>query len=63
MSENLDTLLPHVELNKPVSKNVLAEIQAHIELPDSYEEFLRESNGLEGPIGDQGYIQLWLQKT
>lgn len=59
MSETLATLLSQVELNKPVSKDALAKIQAHIELPDSYEEFLRTSNGLEGPIGNQGYIQLW----
>lgn len=49
------------EKNPPISDEELSEFQKHInfQLPASYKEFLRASNGGEGFVGANGYVALW----
>lgn len=49
------------EKNPPISDEELSEFQNHVnfQLPASYKEFLRKSNGGEGFVGANGYVALW----
>src|SRR5688572_14787245 len=49
------------EKNPPISEEELLEFQKDInfQLPASYKEFLRASNGGEGFVGVDGYVALW----
>lgn len=54
-------LAKDLKTNSPASKTVQNEA-VHLWgslLPEDLVDFYKESNGAEGPVGDQGYIQLW----
>lgn len=57
MWEALRTL----ELNPPATSAEIKEAECAIgqTLPDQYIEFIKTANGGEGPIGKEGYLQLW----
>jgi hypothetical protein len=56
-----------VELTKALKKNPGADENAlgqmssslGISLPADYVEFLRSTNGAEGPVGEQSYVSVW----
>jgi hypothetical protein len=51
---------PGLDVRTPASEEAisLAEERVGVRFPDSYREFLSETNGAEGEIGE-GYVQLW----
>lgn len=54
--------LPHI--HPGASEEAIKSLQESvtIDLPVSYIQFLRYSNGIEGPIGSKHYLQLWPAK-
>ncbi|MCW9131808.1 SMI1/KNR4 family protein [Bacillus paramycoides] len=50
-----------LDLQQPTSlENITSiESQLNISLPKDYISFMLESNGTEGAIGENGYLQLW----
>ena len=65
MSENLDALLPEVQMRPAFPADQVDELFADftaevgdVPHPD-YLEFMRRHNGCDGPVGQNGYIRLW----
>ena len=61
MCEVLSELLISINRNPPVSEASLVLLHTYLkkEIPSSYEEFLRFSNGIEGSLNKNAYISLW----
>jgi SMI1 / KNR4 family (SUKH-1) len=58
---NIGDIWPNFEINPPADPAAIAAAEHGLghSLPGEYMEFLRVTNGAEGPIGTQGYLQLW----
>jgi hypothetical protein len=61
MDTKIKQLAAGLALNPGLSEAALQEfsIWARRDLPPDYLQFLRISNGAEGPIGPAGYLMLW----
>ena len=57
----LAPLVCDLECTEGATEDVIAEVQEKLGtvLPHEYLEFMRYSNGAEGPIGRTGYLSLW----
>jgi hypothetical protein len=58
---DLDKILAQFKRHVGATDVAVRECEAALEvtLPSDYKEFLRRSNGGEGPIGGRSYLQLW----
>lgn len=61
MDDRLGPLVKGLERNPPCDPAVLGQLPTILgcEPPADYVAFLRQWNGGEGPIGDNGYVSLW----
>ncbi len=61
MNNNFSALFAKCQLSEPAPEQTIKKVEEEIgeKLPITYMAFLRFSNGLEGAIGEDGYIQLW----
>ena len=61
MDEKIKSLLAGMESSLPTTREVMeeAETQLRIKLPDQYMDFMLESNGAEGNVGDKSYLAIW----
>ena len=61
MAERIRQFTAEMTLNVGVSEEAVKEVEAQLQvsLPADYLDFLRSSNGAEGPIGQNGYLVLW----
>ena len=61
MHEKIKNLLGDIELNEGASSGLLksVELELGISFPDDYVEFMQDSNGIEGAIGEDLYIVIW----
>ena len=61
MNDRIRTITAEMEKTERASEQSLDKLKAHfgVELPASYVEFMRTTNGAEGPIGKSEYLQIW----
>ena len=61
MDEHVKRLIEGMALNPPTTEGKLreAEKELGISFPVQYKEFMLESNGAEGPIGENAYLLIW----
>ena len=61
MNENIKKLTKSLRLNQALTEAVWNSVTSKINfrLAGDYLEFIKESNGGEGTVGNNGYIQLW----
>jgi hypothetical protein len=61
MNPKVQNLLKNISLNTPAPIDKISEVESKIgkSLPDDYKNFLLISNGGEGEVGEEGYVQLW----
>ena len=61
MDERISQATKDLSLKSGASEGIIHKVQneLNIILPDDYIEFMKYSNGAEGPIGEQEYIVLW----
>ncbi len=54
-------LTGELELGPPATDELLQRVLSSLPLapPDDYVAFMRGANGAEGPVGAEGYLQLW----
>lgn len=58
---DLARILRDFQSNPPATAYVIQECEQKlgVVLPDEYKQFLQHTNGGEGPIGRESYLQLW----
>ena len=61
MMEDINKYLKKLELEPPANDEKIYEIQQILNFvfPDDYQSFMKHSNGAEGMVGDNAYLQLW----
>lgn len=61
MDKRIVQLIRKLQLNMPTNREILddAESKLEIRFPDQYINFMLESNGLEGKIGNSSYLVIW----
>lgn len=61
MNEHIRKLVNSMECQPPATEEVLrsVELETGITFPLQYKEFMLESNGAEGSIGENSYLALW----
>ncbi len=61
MDERIKNLLDKAQLNLPTTREILAEVESKLEIqfPDQYINFMLESNGAEGNVGNNSYLAIW----
>jgi hypothetical protein len=63
---DVDLLTARLERNPPASTRDIADLvsRSKVSLPPGYIEFMRQSDGAEGPLGRKGrYLVLWPVKS
>ena len=58
---DIKELIKTIEFNPAVNDEDIAnfESESGLELPKEYKDFMKLTNGGEGPIGDFSYVQFW----
>lgn len=61
MTDLVKTILSEIECNEPGTEAQLqeAEQKLGVKFPKEYREFILQTNGAEGGIGDYGYLVVW----
>src|SRR5262245_43223069 len=61
MDERVRNLLKDASLNDGAVEEDIQRLLAYAgtDLPQAYLDLLKLSDGVEGPIGERGYLQLW----
>lgn len=61
MNKNIENLTKSLEYNQTLTEAVWNSVVSKInfKFADDYLEFMKEFNGGKGPLGENGYIQLW----
>jgi len=61
MDDKFAKFISNLDLNAGASNALVQDIQSQLGLflPDDYIEFMMESNGAEGRVGPNAYLQLW----
>jgi len=61
MANSFDLYIKDLDLNDPAPEEEVenAEKALGVSLPASYKEFMKNSNGAEGNIGEEFYLMLW----
>ncbi len=61
MEKRMRELTGELEFNPGTSDDVLRKVESrlNISLPTQYVDFLRQSNGAEGSVGENSYLVLW----
>ena len=61
MNESMKKMLHDVELNNPAEKEEIEKVEKELSIvfPKNYKNFMIESNGLEGEIGEISYLVIW----
>ncbi len=61
MESYLAALVTGLERNQSAPAGLLDQVQAglHTAFPEDYSEFMTESNGAEGNVGENSYLVLW----
>jgi hypothetical protein len=60
LNDKLRQLTEQMQLSPGASEDTIVRVQRQLDLqlPNSYLDFIRESNGAEGPVGNS-YLALW----
>ena len=61
MIEKIKQLLQEMKFNPPATEIDLRNVEKEIGMsfPPQYKEFMLESNGAEGSVGDNSYLAIW----
>lgn len=61
MNKDTSKYISKMELQPPVTPNVVKQVELELkhELPLEYKQFILESNGAEGMIGENEYLSIW----
>ncbi len=61
MNDRIRNITVKMEKTDGATEESLNRLRAHfgVELPAGYVEFMRATNGADGPIGDVEYLQIW----
>jgi hypothetical protein len=61
MNEQVNKLIKSMDFNPPAFNKGIndVELEMGINFPDQYKEFMLESNGAEGRIGENSYLAIW----
>lgn len=61
INEQVKKLMKSMDFNSPASEKGIndVELEMGINFPDQYKEFMMESNGAEGSIGENSYLAIW----
>ncbi|OPX42028.1 SMI1 / KNR4 family protein [Ruminiclostridium hungatei] len=61
MNEQVKKLIKSMDINPPASEKGISDVELEmgINFPVQYKEFMLESNGAEGRIGENSYLAIW----
>lgn len=61
IKKDVKKLMKDVEFEESVSEEIVIEVEGklNINFPKEYREFILESNGVAGGIGDNAYLIIW----
>ena len=61
MNNDVYRIMKDMTFSEPAEETAIkkAEQNLGVSLPEQYKEFLRKTNGAEGPIGETNYLALW----
>jgi hypothetical protein len=62
MNAHIKKLVEAMELNSPATKEALTKAESEIGMtfPAQYKEFMVESNGAAGRVGENSYLSIWV---
>lgn len=58
--ETID-MMKEMDFSDPADSEIIASVEREVgmEFPEQYKDFMRTSNGAEGPLGDSSYLSIW----
>lgn len=61
MNETILNVLKAMDKEAPATIDMIEKVEKewNVLLPNEYKQLLLFSNGVEGPIGDMGYLSIW----
>lgn len=61
MNDNIKQLTKNMEYNTPSSEELIKSVETETKLifPTQYREFMLETNGAEGMVGETSYLAIW----